>query len=88
MGKEIKQAIMDYLKERIAYENDGMMSGYKMNPQSSMIIWRNKIKVAENAVYMDGLQVATIRRRYAARKTNGCYRQLNPVVEYKPDSRI
>lgn len=40
--KTIKSAVMDALKERIAYSNDGMLSTYKMSEHSRCVLWDNK----------------------------------------------
>lgn len=86
--KTIKAAVMDALKERIAYSNDGMLSTYKMSEQSYRVLWDNKIKIDDKTVTQDGKPMFKINRRFSSRKTKGCYRELTPTLEYiKPSIR-
>ncbi len=86
--KTIKAAVMDALKERIAYSNDGMLSTYKMSDRSRSVLHDNKIKIDDKAVTQDGKPMFKINRRFSSRKTKGCYRELTPTLEYiKPSIR-
>lgn len=80
--KTIKAAVMDALKERIAYSNDGMLSTYKMSDQSRSVLHDNKIKIDDKTVTQDGKPMFKINRRFSSRKTKGCYRELTPTLEY------
>ena len=80
--KKIKDAVMDTLKARIAYANDGMMSTVKASEQSHKIMAQNKVKIEGNTVTQNGEPMFAIHRRYSARKTQGCYRELTPTLEY------
>lgn len=80
--KEIKNAVMDVLKERIAYANDGMLSKYKADNHSHITMSRYNVKIEDNTVTKDGKPLFEIQRRYASKKTKGCYRELNPVLKY------
>lgn len=80
--KTIKAAVMDALKERIAYSNDGMLSTYKMSEHSRCVLWDNKIKIDDKTVTQDGKPMFKINRRFSSRKTKGCYRELTPTLEY------
>lgn len=80
--KKIKDAVMDTLKARIAYSNDGMMSTVKSSEQSHKIMAQYKVKIDGNTVTQNGEPLFAIHRRYAARKTQGCYRELTPTLEY------
>lgn len=80
--KQIKAAVMDTLKARIAYANDGMMSTVKASEQSHKIMAQYKVKIDGNTVTQNGEPLFAIHRRYAARKTQGCYRELTPTLEY------
>lgn len=80
--KKIKDAVTDILKEQIAYSNDGMLSKYKASEQSRRVMWENKIKIENNTVTQNGEPLFSIHRRYSSRKTQGCYRELNPTLEY------
>jgi len=80
--KQIKDAVMDTLKARIAYANDGMRSTVKDSEQSHKILAQHKIKIDSNTVTQNGEPMFAIHRRYSARKTQGCYRELAPTLEY------
>lgn len=80
--KKIKDAVMDTLKARIAYANDGMMSSVKASEQSHKIMAQNKVKIEGNTVTQNGEPMFAIHRRYSAKKTQGCYRELTPTLEY------
>lgn len=79
--KKIKDAVIDILKERIAYANDGMLSTYKASEQSKRIMTTFKVKIDNNTVTHDGKPLFAIHRRYSQHKTKGCYRELNPTLE-------
>lgn len=80
--KKIKDAVMDTLKARIAYANDGMMSTVKTSEQTHKIMAQYKIKIDGNTVTQNGEPIFAIHRRYSAKKTQGCYRELTPTLEY------
>lgn len=80
--KKIKDAVMDTLKARIAYANDGMMSTVKASEQSHKIMAQNRVKIEGNTVTQNGEPMFAIHRRYSAKKTQGCYRELTPTLEY------
>ena len=80
--KAIKDAVMDTLKARIAYANDGMRSTVKASAQSQRIMARNGVKIEGNTVTQNGEPLFAIHRRYSAKKTQGCYRELTPTLEY------
>lgn len=80
--KKIKDAVMDSLKARIAYANDGMMSTVKASEQSHKIMAQNKVKIEGNTVTQNGEPMFAVHRRYSAKKTQGCYRELTPTLEY------
>ena len=80
--KTIKDAVIDTLKARIAYANDGMRSTVKVSDQSQRIMARNGVKIEGNTVTQNGEPLFAIHRRYSAKKTQGCYRELTPTLEY------
>lgn len=80
--KKIKDAVTDMLKEQVAYANDGTLSKYKASEQSRRVMWENKIKIENNTVTQNSEPLFSIHRRYSSRKTQGCYRELNPTLEY------
>lgn len=80
--KKIKDAVMDTLKARIAYASDGMMSTVKTSEQTHKIMAQYKIKIDGNTVTQNGEPIFAIHRRYSAKKTQGCYRELTPTLEY------
>ena len=80
--KEIKSAVMDTLKGQIAYNNDGMRASYRASNHSFNLLARNGVKIEGNTVTQNGEPLFKIHRRHAARKTQGCYRELLPTLEY------
>ena len=80
--KKIKDAVMDALKGQIAYHNDGMRSTYHSSEQSFRTMAQYKVKIEGNTVTRNGEPLFKIHRRHAARKTQGCYRELMPTLEY------
>lgn len=80
--KKIKEAVMDSLKGQIAYANDGMRSTYKTSMQSHKTMIQFNVRIEGNTVTRDGAPMFKIHRRHAARKTQGCYRELTPTLEY------
>ena len=80
--KEIKAAVMDTLKGQIAYHNDGMRASYRASNHSFNLLARNGVKIEGNTVTQNGESLFKIHRRHAARKTQGCYRELMPTLEY------
>ena len=80
--KEIKAAVMDTLKGQIAYHNDGMRSTYRSSEQSFRTMAQYKVKIEGSTVTRNGEPMFKVHRRHAARKTQGCYRELMPTLEY------
>lgn len=83
MEKELKNAIMDYLKSNMERENKGMMSSYRVNIKSTRTLWENNIKIDwnHNIILKNEKPYAKIIKRYATRKTDGCYKTLLPKIE-------
>ena len=79
--KQIRDAIMDVLQERIAYSNDGMRSTVRATMASISLLAKLNIKIAGNTVTRDGQIIYNIRRRYSAKKVRGCCRELKPTLE-------
>ena len=80
--KKIKDAVMDTLKGQIAYHNDGMRSTYRSSEQSFRTMAQYKVKIEGSTVTRNGDPMFKVHRRHAARKTQGCYRELMPTLEY------
>ena len=80
--KEIKAAVMDTLKGQIAYHNDGMRASYRASNHSFNVLARNGVRIEGNTVTQNGEPLFAIHRRYSAKKTQGCYRELTPTLEY------
>lgn len=80
--KKIKDAVMDTLKGQIAYHNDGMRSTYRSSEQSFRTMAQYKVKIEGSTVTRNGEPMFKIHHRHAARKTQGCYRELLPTLEY------
>lgn len=80
--KKIKEAVTDSLKGQIAYANDGMRSTYKTSMQSHKTMIQFNVRIEGNTVTRNGEPLFKIHRRHATRKTQGCYRELMPTLEY------
>ena len=80
--KEIKAAVMDTLKGQIAYHNDGMRASYRSSNHSFNLLARNGVRIEGNTVTQNGEPLFAIHRRHSAKKTQGCYRELMPTLEY------
>ena len=80
--KKIKEAVMDSLKGQIAYANDGMRSTYKTSMQSHKTMIQFNVRIEGNTVTRNGEPMFKIHRRHATKKTQGCYRELMPTLEY------
>ena len=73
---------MDTLKGQIAYHNDGMRAIYRSSEQSFRTMAQYKVKIEGSTVTRNGEPMFKVHRRHAARKTQGCYRELMPTLEY------
>lgn len=80
--KKIKEAVMDTLKAQIAGRNDGMLSTYRSSNQSFKVMMEYKVRIEGNTVTRDGEPMFAIHRRHSAKKVQGCYRELTPMLEY------
>lgn len=80
--KKIKEAVMDTLKAQIAGRNDGMLATYRSSNQSFKVMLEYKVRIEGNTVTRDGEPMFAIHRRHSAKKTQGCYRELTPTLEY------
>ena len=80
--KEIKAAVMDKLKGQIAYHNDGMRATYRSSDHSFNVLARNGVRIEGNTVTQSGEPLFAIHRRHSSKKTQGCYRELTPMLEY------
>ena len=80
--KQIKEAVMDTLKARIAHANDGMLATYKSSDQSFRTMMQYKVRIEGNQVTQNGEPLFAIHRRFSSRKTQGCYRELLPKLVY------
>ena len=79
--KEIKVAVMDTLKGKspITTTECGLPTVLQPLLQSA---GTNGVKIEGNTVTQNGEPLFKIHRRHAARKTQGCYRELLPTLEY------
>jgi len=80
--RKIKDAVMDVLKDQIAYRNDGMMSQYKASDQSFRTLADHQVKIDGDTVTQNSEPIFAIQRRISERKTKGCYRELTPKLEF------
>ena len=55
---------------------------YRSAEQSFSTMAQYKVKIEGNTVTRNGEPLFKIHRRHAARKTQGCYRELMPTLEY------
>ena len=87
--RKIKDAVTDRLKELIAVRNDGILATYKASPQSQRILMDNHVRIEKDTVLKSGEPLFQIHRRFAAKKTQGCYLELNPTLEYvMPEKKV
>jgi antirestriction protein ArdC len=87
--RKIKDAAMDRLKEMIAVRNDGILANYKASPQSQKTLMAYHVKIEKDTVLRNGEPLFHVQRRFASKKTQGCYRELNPTLEYvKPEKKV
>ena len=82
MNKQIKDAILDVVKGAVDARNYGMLSTYRTRFDSHKILRREGIKVGEYKITKGDTVIANIHHRYASRKVNGMYKELNPTIEY------
>lgn len=80
--KQIKDAVMDKLKAQIAQSNDGMLATYRASAQSFKVMLQHGVRIEGNTVTQNGEPLFAIHRRHSTRKTQGCYRELTPTLEY------
>ena len=73
---------MDKLKGQIAYHNDGMRASYRASNHSFNVLARNGVRIEGNTVTQNGEPLFAIHRRHSAKKTQGCFRELTPTLEY------
>ena len=73
---------MDTLKAQIAGRNDGMLAAYHSSNQSFKVMVEYKVRIDGNTVTRDGEPMFAIHRRHSTKKTQGCYRELTPTLEY------
>lgn len=79
--KEIRNAILDVLKERIDKNNYGLLSRYNANVNSKKLLNSEHIKIAGDSVLKDGKEIFRINRKYSTRKRDGLYKELVPTLE-------
>ena len=56
--------------------------GYRSSEQSFRTMAQYKVKIEGSTVTRNGEPMFKVHRRHAARKTQGCYRELMPTLEY------
>lgn len=80
--KQIKDAVMDKLKAQIAQNNDGMLATYRASDHSFKVMLQYGVRIEGNTVTQNGEPLFAIHRRHSTKKTQGCYRELTPTLEY------
>jgi hypothetical protein len=76
----IKDAIREKLKTQVDYENNGMLSRLQCSMEAVKILAEAGITIDRSMVYQNNIPLYEIKRRYAERRTRGCYRQLQPLL--------
>lgn len=95
MKKEILTAIKNNLKVKVDRANYGVMSREKLNDQQQLLLYREKIEIyferryngVYNAIAQNGRIIGIIKQRYATKKINGMYKQLQPIIEWIAGAR-
>lgn len=59
-----------------------MLSTYRSSNQSFKVMMEYKVRIEGNTVTRDGEPMFAIHRRHSAKKVQGCYRELTPMLEY------
>lgn len=80
--KDLKNAILNKILADIDRENNGMLSAARVNFSDLSLLRRENVTFRNNDIFKDGVIIAHIKRRYAAKKVNGAYKQLKPIIEY------
>lgn len=83
IDNRIKQAINNYIDVQREYNNVGMFSK-QINKNVIRLLYSNHIRVfyEKGIIEQNGRTIATITKRYASRKKNGCYKELKPIINY------
>lgn len=90
MKKEVLKAIKNILKVKIDYSNYGMLSCERIDHADILTLERNGIVIyferkyngVYNAIVKENEVIGVIKQRYATKKINGMYKQLQPVIEW------
>ena len=84
LDNKIKRAINNYIDVQREYNYLGMLSNKRINPNDLRVLNNNRIRIfyESGRIEQHGEVIATIKKRYAARKTNGCYKELKPIINY------
>lgn len=84
--KELKNAVLDSVMHQIDRSNNGMLSRYKVSASNMLLLYKNNIRVSLDKciVYNEETNevIAKIKRKFSSRKTNLCYKELKPTIEY------
>jgi len=86
ISNELKQAIqreVDASVKRWNDDCDGRHGGDYVRPSDRFMLYKAGVKVEDGKVTMNGVQIATIRREYYARKVNLCYKQKKATIVWE-----
>ena len=73
-------AVKRILASRADRRNNGMFSTIRAYPSDEFTLKNGKVIVEESTVLKSGAPILKIVTQYAARKTNGCYKELQPKL--------
>jgi len=77
--KRIKEIAMYKLMRRIDRDNYGMLPPtHRIEPQGMYHV--EHVRIENNTVYAKNTPVYKVERRFAQRKTQGCYKELKPKL--------
>lgn len=83
ISKQIKEAVLDILKERVdKNNNNGLAINYKANPASSRILYNNGVVIDNGYVYQCGKPIFYIKANFSSTITNknGSPKMLTPTL--------
>lgn len=84
IDNRIKKAITNYIDVQRDYNYLGMLSNKRINSNDMRLLNGNHIRIyyEEGRIERNGEVIATIKKRFASRKTNGTYKELKPIINY------
>jgi hypothetical protein len=74
-------AVKRILASRADRRNNGMFSTVRAYPSDEFTLRNGRVVIDGSTILKNGLPILKIVTRYAARKTEGCYKELQPKLE-------